>query len=590
MSNKHICIIIIFLIVANVAAFGRIVTNDFIKLDDDLYILNNDNIKYGFTLKSIKWAFTSDFFWHPLTWFSHILDWQLFGANAFGHHLTSLILHIGAVVLLFLFFNKTTNRLWLSAFVAAFFALHPLRVESVAWIAERKDVLSMFWGVACLYSYAFYCLNLKRSNYLLCLVIFALALMSKSTMVTLPFVMLLLDYWPMKRLTGETVGKVIREKVPLFFFTIFSCMITISGQNKAGAIPSLDQLSITTRLSNAVVSYVSYLEKFFVPIDLAVFYPYDVNLPHWKVICSCIVLLIIMVPAVIYKKQLPFLFVGWFWFLGTLVPLIGLIQAGSQAMADRYTYFSSIGISIILVWGPFTLFRNRRVGKKILFVAGFLFLTVLSVLTWQQCGYWKNSATLFCHTAQVTKNNDFAHTLCGLSLLADGKIGEAISHLDESIRLYPKSAESYYYKGIAFSSLNRNEEAINEFNNALKLETNKQIIASIYKRRGTAYAKLKSFPFAIDDLNKAIMLRNKYTAAYLERANVYLCMGKYKQAVKDYNFVIQLKPDNALGYNNRSLAYLNQGNIELACKDAKTACKLGACSTLETVRKLGICN
>ena len=587
MHNKYVFIIIIFLVVANLVAFGRIVTNDFIQLDDSFYILTNDNIKSGFTLKSIQWAFTSTFFWHPLTWFSHILDWQLFGSNASGHHLTSLILHIGAAILLFLFFNKTTNSLWPSAFVAAFFALHPLRVESVAWIAERKDVLSMFWGAACLYSYAFYTLNLKRSNYLLCLLIFILALMSKPTMVTLPFVMLLLDYWPIKRLTEKTVGKLILEKVPLFFFTSLSCMITFWGQDKAGAV--VEWLPISTRLSNAVVSYVSYLQKILVPIDLALFYPYDLHLPQWKVIGSGIVLLIILLPAVIYKKQSPSLFVGWFWFLGTLVPLIGLIQAGSQAMADRYTYLSSIGISIILVWSPFTLFRNRNIGKRILFSAGILYLTVLSFVTWHQCGYWKNSATLFCHTAKVTKNNDFAQTLCGRALLADGKIKEAFYYLDEAIRLNPENAEPYYYKGIAFSSLNRFKESINELNNAVILESNRQIVASIYMSRGIAYARSKYFQNAIDDLNRAILLRDKYTDAYLERANVYVCTGKYEQAVKDYNYVIQLEPDNALAYNNRSLAYLNQGNIEFSCKDAKTACALGACATLKTIKKLGIC-
>ncbi len=287
MKKKYTYLIVIFLIVASCAAFGRIAGNDFINYDDNIYITENNHIKSGINSESIKWAFTAVVVsnWHPLTLLSHMLDWNLFGANASGHHLVSLLLHIGAVIFLFLFLNKTTNNIWPSAFAAAFFALHPLRVESVAWAAERKDVLSMFFGMASIYAYAFYAENSKLSKYFLCLILFALALMSKPMMVTLPFVLMLLDYWPLKRWQKalaapvesrfKLAGKLIWEKIPFIFLTIVFSIVTFWAQNKGGAVVPMEYLPFLKRIANAIVSYVAYLEKIFWPVNLAVFYPYE---------------------------------------------------------------------------------------------------------------------------------------------------------------------------------------------------------------------------------------------------------------------------------------------------------------------------
>ncbi len=303
-------IVVATLIAASLAAFGSIAGNDFINLDDNTYITENHKIRSGIHLETIGWAFTSfsSANWHPVTWLSHMLDWQLFGASASGHHIVSLLFHIGAVIFLFLFLNRTTGCLWTAAFAAAFFALHPLRVESVAWVAERKDVLSLFFAMACLYVYGFYAQSPKLSRYLLCLILFALGLMSKPVLVTIPFVMLLLDYWPLERWqkafngTGfKSVRGLILEKVPFFCLTVVSSVVTLLAQHQAGAVLNIESLPLYKRIANMLVSYVAYLGKIFWPIDLAVLYPYDFSLPVWKVIVSFFVCRLVLVSGNAYS-------------------------------------------------------------------------------------------------------------------------------------------------------------------------------------------------------------------------------------------------------------------------------------------------
>jgi len=596
-NQKYVLLIMVILVAASCVAFGRIAGNDFVNFDDDYYITENIYIKSGINAESIKWAFasTSVSNWHPLTWLSHVLDWSLFGKNPTGHHLVNLFFHVGAVIFLFLFFNKTIHNIWPAAFAVAFFALHPLRVESVAWVSERKDVLSMFFGMACLYAYVFYAEREKLCNYLLCLTLFALALMSKSMMVSLPFVLMLLDYWPIGRWEKafsaphenrfKLVSKLLCEKVPFILLTIVSSMLTFWAQSNGNSVTSIEILNFPQRLGNAIVSYVAYLGKMLWPVDLAVFYPYYV-LPLWKILISTLILALITIAALYYMRKLPFLFVGWFWYLGTLVPVIGLVQVGKQSMADRYTYLPSIGITLILAWGMPVLFQRGKVHKKILSGVSIMVLCTLSFLTWMQCGYWKNSVTLFSHAVRVTKYNYLAHNNLGVALSTEGIMEDAINHFNEAIRIKPHYAEAYYNRGINYSLLGQYERAIEDYNQAIRLRLD---YAEAYYNRGIVCANLGDSQQAIADYNKSIRIKPDFAAAFNNRGNVYTNLGHYQKALEDYEKAVRIKPDFALAYNNYGAVYLLQGDNNLGCRYAGTGCKLGACNVLIKAKRSGIC-
>jgi protein O-mannosyl-transferase len=556
MNKKYTYLIVIFLMIASYAAFGRIANNGFINYDEIMYITKNSHIQQGINPESLKWAATAVVAsnWHPLTVMSHMLDWNLFGANASGHHLVSLLLHIGAVIFLFLFLNKTTNNLWPSAFAAALFALHPLRVESVAWAAERKDVLSMFFGMACIYAYAFYVERSKLTLYFLSLILFILALMSKPMLVTLPFILMLLDYWPLKRWQGKmyspSINRLIGEKVPFILLTVASSILTFWAQNKGGSLASVEHLPFFERVANAIISYVAYLEKIFWPFNLAAFYPFEFSLVLWKILISGLILTGITFVVLYYIRKLPFLFVGWFWYLGTLVPVIGLAQVGKQAMADRYTYLPSIGIFIMLAWGMSLLFKRENTRQKILFPVAIAILAVLTVLTWKQCGYWRNSIDLWNHVLQTTKDNCMAHNNLAYALIEKGRTEEAIVHYSNAIRIEPNNYDHYTGRGNAYVTLGKHQLAIDDFNKAVSLK------AEIFNNKGILCAGLGQYHSAIEYFNKAISLKNDYPIVY----------------------------------NNRSLVYLTQGNYELGCRDAQKACALGVCNILDAAKKKELCH
>jgi tetratricopeptide (TPR) repeat protein len=586
-------IIIICLIAAALAAFGRIAGNEFINFDDNIYITANNHIKAGINLENIKWAFSTfaSSNWHPLTWLSHMLDWSLFGANASGHHLINLFLHIGAVLFLFLFLNKTTNNIWPSAFAAALFALHPLRVESVAWAAERKDVLSMFFGMASIYVYAFYAESSKLSRYLLCLTLFALSLMAKSMLVTLPFILLLLDYWPLKRWqkdipappgnsTGIT-GRLLWEKVPFIILTIVSSIMTVWAQYQDGSA----YMPFPSRLFNAIISYASYLRKIFLPVDLAVFYPFQYSFSIWQVLISCLILIGITFVVIHFFRKLPFLFVGWFWYLGTLIPVSGLVPV-NVPMADHFTYLPSIGIAVMLAWGIPYWIRSENIRKKILFPAATAALAVLAVLTWQQCGYWKNSIELFSHALHVTHNNYLAHNNMGCALADEGKINEALDHYNEAIRILPSYANAYNNRGNIYTGRGQYQRALEDFNESIRL---KPAYASTYNNRGNVYAQLGQYQPAIEDFSKAISLQEDCFEAYCNRGRAYGKMGQYQLAIENYNKAITLKPDDAYPYINVGIFYFKQGNDKPGCYAAQKACELGSCKLLELAKKKGSC-
>ena len=597
MGKKYIYLMVIFLVVASFVAFGRIAGNDFINIDDDIYITENYHVQSGINLQNIKWAFTTIVAvnWHPLTLLSHTLDWSLFGANSSSHHLVSLLLHIGAVLFLFLFLNKTTNDLWPAAFAAAFFALHPLRVESVAWAAERKDVLSMFFGMASIYAYAFYAENSKLSKYLLCLILFALALMSKPMLVTLPFVLMLLDYWPLKRWQKaldkqgkrfNSVGGLIWEKIPFICLTIVSSIVTLWAQKKGGATSFGDQLPFVIRAGNAIVSYVAYLQKTFWPENLAMLYSYGFSLSLWKVLISAIILLEITFVVLYYIKKIPFLFTGWFWFLGTLIPVIGLVQVGAQAMADRYTYLPSIGIGIMLAWCIPFLFQREYIRKKVLLPLGLATITILIFLTWQQCGYWKNSVELFNHSLQVTKDNFMAHLCRGAGYVNLGQCQLAIEDYDEAIRLKPHFVEAYHKRGYAYAKFGQFQRAIEDYNKAIHLDP---YYADVYNERGITYGEQDQYHLAIKDFNEAIRLNYDNAEAHNNRGFSYFRLGQNQRAIDDYNEAIRMRPNYAMAYKNRGIIYIMQGNKNLGCRDAQKACELGECKLLGIAKGKGYC-
>ncbi len=554
-SKEQILIVYVVLAAITLAVFWQVSQYDFIKLDDNIYVTNNFRIKSGISLEGIRWAFSTTYaqFWHPLTWLSLMFDYQLFGLNAGGYHMTNLILHILSTLLLFWLFNRMTGALWKSAFVAALFALHPLHVESVAWISERKDVLSAFFWMLTLCLYVYYAEKPVIRRYLLVLFSFICALMSKPMVVTLPVVMILLDYWPLGRFElkkGNLILWQLKEKTPFFILSTVFSIITFYAQYKPSG--KYFQYSSNSRLANALVSFVTYLEKTFWPHDMAVFYPFSAQIPLLPVIVASLLILVITTFVIVMVRRLPYLFIGWIWYVITIAPVIGIIKVGDFAMADRYHYLPSIGISIMLVWGISALIKSEATRKKFFPTAAIAFLVFLTVLSWKQCDYWKNDINLFNHALQVTKNNYVALNGFGLALVKAGKIKEAIDNYNEAISIKPNYPPSYISRGFAYFDLGQ------------------------YQR-------------AIEDCNEAIRLDADYAEPYFIRGNSYYNFGQYQRAIDDYNKAIWLKLDYTDAYYNRGVAYLKQGNKKQHCRDAQKKCELGNCKLLEMAKNKGDC-
>jgi hypothetical protein len=551
------------LTVVTLAVFWQVNQYDFINFDDNVYVTQNSHIHSGLTPEGVRWAFSTQYLglWNPLVWLSFMFDYQIYGLNAGGYHLTNRVLHLLSTLLLFWLFNRMTGAVWKSAFVAAIFAFHPLHVESVAWISERKDVLSAFFWMLTLCLYVYYTEKPVIIRYLLVLFSFVCALMSKPMVVTLPVIMIILDYWPLERFQSKK-GKLIlwqlKEKIPFFILSAALVIITLhSPQNTAlrtlyNIFGQPKEFPLFSRITNALVSYVTYLEKTFWPHDMAIFYPFPSQIPVWQVIGASLLILIITTAIIVMIKRLPYLFVGWMWYTITIAPIIGIIQISAYAMADHYHYLPSVGIAVMLAWGIPSLIKSEEIRKKILCPAGMIFLGIMAFLTWQQCGYWKNSITLFSHALQVTKDNYLAHNNLGLALLAEGKSVEAINHFNKAIRITPDCA-------------------------------------GFYSNRGIAYTNLGQYKLAIEDYNKSIRITPDYADAYNNRGIAYFRLGKYQMAIEDYNEAIRMQPNDARAYNNRATVYFLQGNNKLGCPDAQKACELGICNVLEMAKGKGLC-
>ena len=466
------------LVLATVAAFWGLRSNGFVRLDDDLYVTNNAHVQKGLSGESVRWAFTATEAanWHPVTWLSHMLDVELFGLDAGKHHLTSLLLHILNAMLLFLLLLRMTGALWRSALVAALFALHPLHVESVAWVAERKDVLSTIFWLLTLLAWLAYVRSKKSAPYALALALFALGLMAKPMLVTLPFTLLLLDFWPLRRLALPPKGwpaalrGLVLEKVPFFALSAASCAATFMAQHAGGAVRPLENLPLADRIANAVWAYAAYLLKALWPSGLSAFYPLPPEgHPAWQVLLAALLLAGIGAGAIRAAQRSPHLLFGWLWYLGTLVPVIGLVQVGDQAMADRYTYVPAIGLFVAIAWafggwaGRTAVARTWAAGS----VAAALLS--LSVATHAQVGYWKSSRTLFGRALAVTTGNFLIHNNLGVLNFEEGKSEEAVAHLQESIRIRPFYELAHDNLGAVLVEAGRMEEAISHFREALRI-------------------------------------------------------------------------------------------------------------------------
>ncbi len=622
LTKKQIPLIYLFLTAAALIAFWQVSQCDFINYDDPTYVTGNIHIRHGITIQAIRWAFTAGYAanWHPLTWMSHMLDVQLFGLNPRWHHLTNLLFHIANTLLLFFVFHRMTKAPWKSAFVAALFAIHPLHVESVAWVAERKDVLSTFFWMLTMVAYIHYVehrtedgrqrtedgekwtgiLRFRPSvfRYLAVVIFFALGLMAKPMLVTLPFVLLLLDYWPLQRFEPKKspreirtvvnkpvsankrkakssrkpttsrgveleekpadhkyqwalVRSLLREKIPLFVLTALSCTVTFVAQQKGGAVESVEVFPPGVRIANAFVSYIIYIAKTVWPNNLAVFYPHPGLRPLWQVLGAVLFLGAVTFAVIRTAKRFPYLAMGWLWFAGTLVPVIGIVQVGDQAMADRYTYIPLIGLFVMAAWGIPELLKKWRYRKEALIALSALILPCFFIVTWTQVGYWRNSIALFDYTLRVTSHNVLIQRARGSAYGKMGNYAKAIEDYDRAVGINPQDADAYI-------------------------------------GRGAAYGKLGDYRQAISDFDRAIGINPEHAEPYYNRGLAYSELGNHGQAISDYDRAIEINPEYADAYNNRGVAYAKLGNLRQAFEDVKKAANLGNEDAKNTLRSAGI--
>jgi len=547
--------------------YWPVLHHDFVILDDQAYITDNPHVQSGLTAAGLAWAFQIGYaaYWHPLTWISHMLDCQLYGLHPAGHHLTSLLFHIANTLLLFAWLNQLTGAVWRSAFVAAFFAWHPLHVESVAWACERKDVLSAFFWMLALIAYTRYAQRVTSDEwrmtrtgtspslaYALALFFFACGLMSKPMVVTLPFVMLLLDFWPLNRSSAFRVqgseskdpgqlrptAWLILEKLPFFVLAAAGCVVTYFAQRSGGAVWS-EGLPLRLRLANALVSYLRYISKTFWPVDLAVVYPYP---HHWPValVAAAALLLLLWTGCFLWRAgRNPALLFGWLWFLGTLVPVIGIVQVGPQSMADRFTYLPGIGLFLLVVWGLSGWAALHPARQAAVVAAGTLALAGCLAGTAIQLSYWQNSIVLLRHAGLVTRDNYIADNVLGRALDDAGKRDESLPLYEEAVRLEPHYAQAQFNLGIARLNRRQWDQACEHLRMAAQLVP-EDPGARYYL--GAALLKAGKLNEAADQLIEAIRLAPGLAAAHYELAQTLQQQNQLEDAVRQYRETLRLDP------------------------------------------------
>jgi len=563
-SGKYSVAVGLLLVLLTLAVYAPALRHGFINYDDDRYVTGNPQVQAGLRWGTVIWAFTTfeQANWHPLTWISHAFDCQFFHLNPVGHHLSNLLLHSLNVLLLFLILRWFTGLAGRSFLVAALFAVHPLNVESVAWVAERKSVLSMLFFLLALAAYGWYVRKPGIARYVVVGCLFVAGLMSKPMVITLPFVLLLFDYWPLGRMrlgaddesqshlldrevplitNTESLGKLCIEKIPILLLSVASAIITMIVQRAGGAVVSMSRTSLLLRIENAIVSYGMYLTKMVWPSRLAVLYPYPHAVPAWKVGVAAVLLLGISW-AVLWYRASRYLLVGWFWYLGTMVPMIGLVQVGNQARADRYTYLPLIGLFILLVWGVADWAKSRHIESNYLAAAGFGVLAALCWATRIQLSYWQDDFTLWTHTLTVAPGNFVAENNLGLTLMREGKRDEAITHFRAASILAPGDATSQLNLGIYAQEQGDVKQAIARYETVLQLTNDPQLRASAYANLGTIYFALRDYTEAKQNFDYVIHLQRAFPIVIRDMGLIAMKNGDSTEAIRDFARLVGIEP------------------------------------------------
>jgi tetratricopeptide (TPR) repeat protein len=560
--------------------YHRVLCSDFVNFDDPIYVTENEHVNTGFSLENIRWAFTAGkvSYWHPLTWFSHMLDCELYGLRPGLHHLTNLIIHIANSLLVFLVFSAMTGAVWRSAFVAALFALHPVNVDSVAWVAERKNVLSTLFWLLVMWEYTSYVRRGGAGRYLGTLLLFVLGLLVKPMLITLPFVMLLLDYWPFGRLDFEGEGRRVKgidrmsqvfrlvwEKVPFFILSGVSIYLSSMSVRRLGITTSTELVPTKLRIGQAFVSYVSYLWMLILPRRLAVFYPYPTDVVVRRSAGALLFLLFLTFLLVWSFRSKRYLSVGWLWYLGTLLPVIGLVQAGLwPAVADRWLYVPGIGVFVVVSWGVGEFVGQIRLRRIAAGVASGVCLCALMVCTWIQSGYWLNGFALFTRTLEVTKDNYIARLNLGNEYLREKDYGKAIAQYKRAIELHRDYVEAHYNLGIALGLERRYEEAIEAYRRVLQL---KKRHGRTFFYLATALAKTGRVDEAISYYEKQLEIEPEDVEVLNNFGLALVRKGRYEEAIGYYNKALELEPRSAGVLTNLGSALGKAGRVEeeIAC-------------------------
>ncbi len=570
-KSRAVCLTTFLLLFVTAVVYAPVRSHQFLNFDDNAYVTENSHVRAGLTWDGVVWAFTSPHgaTWHPLTGLSHMLDCQLWGLDAGKHLRTNVILHLGATLLLLLWLYRATQSFWRSATVAALFALHPLHVESVAWVAERKDVLSGVLWMLTLLTYTEYARRPEWRRYALVLVAYVLALLAKPMVVTLPMVLLLLDIWPLRR--REAWRRLVLEKTPLLVLAALDSIITYWAQSSRSAVADLETYPLLVRIGNGLIAYATYVSKTVWPVDLAVFYPHPAVVSLGAAMVAFLFLLGTTAAVLWQAKKRPYLFVGWFWYLGVLVPVIGIIKVGDQAMADRFTYLPHVGLFVAAVWLAADAARRWHMPRAAGAAVALIVVALCATATRRQLAYWQDSETLFRHALAVTRDNALAHTNLGALLFELGAIADARPHLMEAIRIRPTYAKAQLNRGLLAAVDGQADAAIGYYNEALRLEPE---YAPPYYNLGILSAERGEYETAIRQYREAIRRYPDYAKAYNNLGWAIAAEHRFAEAIPEYEAALRIDPNLAAAHNNLAIALEETGQVPQAVRHYEEGARL----------------